>query len=142
MSDKRRKFRNWIIAVVVVGAGAFFGWKFYQEKQASALPKGIAAGNGRIEAKLVDLSAKEPLRVKEILVQEGDLVRPGQVTARLDTVTLDAQLAESLASVAAAREQLAVVNASIARRHSEIELAQIEADRVQNMLKDNASSQR
>ena len=34
------------------------------------------AGNGRIEAKLVDVAAKEPLRVKEILVDEGALVNP------------------------------------------------------------------
>ena len=45
---------------------------------ASALPEGIASGNGRIEAKLVDVAAKEPLRVKEILVDEGALVKPGR----------------------------------------------------------------
>ena len=142
MSDKKNKVRNWIIAVAVIGAAAFFGWRFYQEKRATALPAGIAAGNGRIEAKLVDLAAKEPLRVKEVLVQEGDLVKPGQVTVKLDTVTLEAQLAESLAKVSAARRELAVVNASISKRRSEIELATIEVDRVSNMLKDNASSRR
>ena len=142
MSTSKGKMRNWIIAVIVVGAAALLGWKFYKDKRAEALPDGIASGNGRIEAKLVDLSAKEPLRVKEVLVNEGDLVKPGQVAVKLDTVTLDAELAESMASVAAARQQLAVVNASISRRQSEIELARIETERVGNMLKDNASSQR
>lgn len=139
---KNKSYLKWIVLLIVVAAGAFFGWKYWQEKQASELPEGIAAGNGRIEAKQVDVSAKEPLRVKEVLVQEGDLVQPGQVVVRLDTVTLDAQRAEALAGVAAARENLAIVNASISRRQSEVELAGIEAERVGRMLADNASSQR
>ena len=133
--------KKWIVLVIAVAAAGFFGWKYWQGKQA-ALVAGIASGNGRVEAKLVDVSAKEPLRVKEVLVQEGDLVKPGQLVVQLDTVTLDAQLAEAQASVGAAREQLGIVNASIARRRSEIELAEIEADRVRRMLADNASSQR
>src|SRR6188508_1339744 len=89
------------LAVVVIGLVGFRYWKSRQ----TALPEGIVAGNGRFEAKLVDLAAKEPLRVKEILVEEGALVRPGQVLVRLDTVTLDAQLAEAMAAVGAAQER-------------------------------------
>jgi HlyD family secretion protein len=140
MSDKR-SYRKWIFIAIAVAVAGYFGWKYWQGRQAE-LPEGIASGNGRIEAKLVDVASKEPLRVKEVLVQEGDLVQPGQVVVRLDTVTLDAQLAESYASVAAAQEQMAIVNASIARRESEIELAEIELERVRRMLADNASSQR
>lgn len=141
MTTKTKSNRKWIFLLIAVGVAAYFGWKYWQGKQA-ALPEGIASGNGRIEAKLVDVSAKEPLRVKEILVQEGDLVQPGQVVVRLDTVTFEAQRAEALAGVAAARENLAIVNATIAKRRSEIELAEIEAERVKRMLADNASSQR
>ena len=134
--------KKWIIiGVIVVAIAGVFVWKYYQNKK-SELPPGIASGNGRIEAKLVDIAAKEPLRVKEVLVQEGDLVKPGQVVVKMDTVTLDAQLQTALAQVAEARQQLGIVNASIAKRQSEIELAKIELDRVGHMLKDNASSQR
>jgi len=130
-----------VIVVVVVAAGAFFGWKYLQSRK-YAVPNGIASGNGRIEAKLVDATAKEPLRVKDILVDEGDLVKPGQVLVHLDTVTLDAQLAEANANVAAAQEQLSVVKAGISKRMSEVALAKIELDRSEKMLADRASSQR
>ena len=130
-----------ILAVVVVAAGAFLGWKYLQGRK-YAVPKGIASGNGRVEAKLVDATAKEPLRVKDILVDEGDLVQPGQVLVHLDTVTLDAQLAEARANVAAAKQQLAVVNAAIAKSKSQVALAKIEADRAEKMFAENASSQR
>src|SRR5262249_4183624 len=76
------------------------------------------------------------------LVDEGDLVRPGQTLAHLDASTLDAQLAEANANVAAAKERLAVAQAAITRSKSQIELAKIEADRSHNLLEQNAGSQR
>jgi HlyD family secretion protein len=139
-APKKRK-RIWILVVIGVAALGFFGWKFWQSKQGQ-VPKGIAWGNGRVEAKLADVSAKEPLRVKDVLVNEGDLVQPGQVLVHLDTNTLEAQLAESKAAITAAQSQMAVANASIIRRKSEIALARTEVARSQNMLKENAASQR
>ena len=91
----------WIGAAALVAVGLFIGVKVWI-KQKTKLPEGIVSGNGRIEGKLVDVSAKEPLRVKEILVDEGALVKPGEVLVKLDTVTLDAELAEANAQVQAA----------------------------------------
>ncbi|HWN38500.1 MAG TPA: HlyD family efflux transporter periplasmic adaptor subunit [Gammaproteobacteria bacterium] len=130
-----------IAGLVVVGAGAFLGYRYWQSSQ-SAIPTGIAYGNGRLEAKLADAASKEPLRIKEILVNEGDLVKPGQVLVLLDTVTLDAELAEARASVAAAEEKIAATEAAIARRNSEIRLAQIEVERARNLVRQRAGSQR
>ena len=130
-----------IAGLVVVGAGAFLGYRYWQSSQ-SAIPPGIAYGNGRLEAKLADAASKEPLRIKEILVNEGDLVKPGQVLVLLDTVTLDAELAEARASVAAAEEKIAATEAAITRRNSEIRLAQIEVERARNLVRQRAGSQR
>ena len=134
--------QTWIIIIVVAaGVAGFLGYRWWQAKQ-SEVPKGIVWGNGRIEAKLADASAKEPLRVKEVLVNEGDLVKPGQVLVKLDTVTLDAQLAESQANVAAAQEKIAQSEASIIKKKSEIELARIEKERSRKLVEENAGSQR
>ncbi|HEY3515449.1 MAG TPA: HlyD family efflux transporter periplasmic adaptor subunit [Gammaproteobacteria bacterium] len=130
-----------LAGLVVVGAGAFLGYRYWQSSQ-SAIPPGIAYGNGRLEAKLADAASKEPLRIKEILVNEGDLVKPGQVLVLLDTVTLDAELAEARASVAAAEEKIAATEAAITRRNSEIRLAQIEVERARNLVRQRAGSQR
>jgi HlyD family secretion protein len=82
------------------------------------------------------------MRVKEVLVSEGDVVLPGQVVAKLDVVTLDAELAEARASEAAALERLAVARASITRRKAEINLAEIEVERSRKLVEDRAGSQR
>src|SRR5262245_22424203 len=133
--------RRLIIAAIAVAAAAIIGWQYFKAKS-SELPKGISSGNGRIEAKLADVSAKEPLRGKEVPVEEGDLVKPGDVLVRLDTVTLDAQMKEAEAKVAAANQRLAVAQAAISRVKSQIQLAKIEAERARKMLEENAGSQR
>lgn len=137
-----RKSRRWIIAGAIAAAiAAFFGYRAWRASQ-TALPEGIASGNGRIESKEVDVASKLPLKVKQVLVAEGDLVKPGQVVAQMDTVTLDAQLAEARQRVAAAREQLAVAHANIVKRRSETELAAIEKARAGRLLAEHAGSQR
>ena len=115
-----RKFsKKWIIIAIILVVGGVLGYKYWKSTQ-STLPAGIASGNGRIEAKLVDAAAKEPLRVKEVLVDEGDLVKPGQVLARLDTVTLEAEQAKNEAAVAASREEFAAAQAAIAAANADI----------------------
>ena len=159
--------KKWIIIPIVLVVAGILVYKYWISEQ-SNLPAGIVSGNGRIEAKLSDASAKEPLRVKEVLVDEGDLVRPGQVLVRLDTSTIDEELAKNEAAVAAAREEFAAANSGIAEANSEIaaanaevagakadvasaeaaveqqksevQLAQTEADRQRRMLADNATS--
>jgi HlyD family secretion protein len=159
--------KKWIIISAVVLVVGVLGYKYWMSKQ-SALPEGIASGNGRIEAKLSDASAKEPLRVKSVLVDEGDLVKPGQVLVQLDTSTLDEELAKNQAAVASAREDFAAANQAIAeakadiaaanadvagaradvasanaaieQQQGEVQLAQTEADRQTRMLAENATS--
>jgi hypothetical protein len=49
------------------------------------LPPGIAWGNRRIEADQIDIDSKFAGRIAEILADEGDMVKAGQVVARMDT---------------------------------------------------------
>jgi len=136
-----KKYRKWTIVAVALLIGAFFGVRYLKGRK-YAVPKGIAWGNGRIESKTVDVAAKIPLRVKDVLVAEGDLVKRGQIVARMDTITLDAELAESEAALAAAQEQLAVAKSSIVKKKSEIELARIEKARSGRLVAERAGSQR
>jgi len=137
-----KKFLRWLIPLVaVLGIGGYFGYQHWKGKK-TAVPENIAWGNGRISGKEVDVSSKLPLKVKEVLVDEGDIVQPGQILVRMDTVTLESELAQANETVAAARQQLSVVKAAIARRGSEIELAKIEKERSKALVEEHAGSQR
>ena len=135
------KLFKWIIIAAAVGAAGFFGYRYWEASK-SALPKGLASGNGRIEAKLVDIAAKEPLRVKEIRVDEGALVHPGDVLAVMDTATLQAELTKARLNVAATRQKEAVSQATIVRTKAAIELANIEVKRSSALVAERAGSQR
>lgn len=141
MAKMSKRTLKWIGIGVAVLAVAFIVFRVWKARQAR-LPEGIVSGNGRLEAKLVDVAAREPLRVKQVLVNEGDLVKPGQVVVQLDTVTLEAQLTEAKASVAQAEESLALAQAAIVKQKSEIDLANIELQRSQKLVRQGAGSQR
>jgi HlyD family secretion protein len=69
-------------------------------------------------------------------------VKPGQVLVKLDTTTIESQLAEANASVQAAEEKLAVAKAGITRQKSEIDLADVETNRSKRLVDQGAGSQR
>lgn len=130
-----------IVAAVVLGAGAYFGYQYWRDRQ-TALPEGIVSGNGRLEAKLVDIAPKESLRVKEIFFEEGDLIKPNDVVVQMDTNTLRAQLEEAKLNVVATQEKEAVAKATITRSQAQIELAKVEVNRSSNLVAQRAGSQR
>lgn len=115
------KNRKLIIAIgLILVASAFAIWWF--NFRAEPL-EGFAVGNGRVEATEVDIATKFSGRVKEILFDEGDKVESGQVVARMDTASLEAQLAEAKASVVSAEKNHNNALAILAQRKSECELA-------------------
>jgi HlyD family secretion protein len=133
--------RKWTIGALVVIVAAVIG-VHYAIARRSRLPKGIASGNGRLEAKQVDIAAKQALRVKQIFAAEGDLVKKGQVLVQMDTSTLQAQLAGAKAGFASAQQELAAAKSTIAKQRSQIELAKIEKIRAGKLVAERAGSQR
>ena len=130
-----------VLAVLLAGAViAVVGYQVWKSGQ-STLPAGIVSGNGRVEAKLVDIAAREPLRVKKILVKEGSIVQRDEILVEMDTSTLDAELAEAKASVASDQERVAGSNSTVVRAKSQLSLAQVEFDRYKKLLEANAGTQ-
>ncbi len=141
--------RGALLAVALVAA--LLAWKTLRPASNDG---SFVKGNGRIEAVEVAVAAKLAGRVAEILVNEGDFVKAGDVIARMDTRALDAQLAQARAQVANARSakqtalaQLAqrgadatMAEALLVQRKSELEVARRTRDRSQALLADRATS--
>ena len=103
--DKKRWFK-WIAAALILGAAAIFVWQRYFVKT----DEGLASGNGRIEATDIDVAAKIPARIREILVHEGDFVTAGHVVVLADTDPLNAQRREAEAQHQSAAQSPAAGN--------------------------------
>lgn len=147
--------RKWLVisaAMLVIVALAVVAW---QRWGATGENAGLVSGNGRTEAVEIDVAAKIPGRVKEILVREGELVTVGQVVALMDTETLEAQrrqaeaeLQRAYSAVTTAQSQLGQREAErvaavavVAQREAELNVAEKRAARSADLVREGASSQ-
>lgn len=115
MPGKRRLM---IVAVGLVVAVAIAAWLLTRGPGDKPLTL-----YGNIDIREVDLSFRVDGRVADVLVDEGDAVRAGQVVATLDAEPLRTDLAEAEATIAAQRSQLDLLRAGNRRE----DIAQAEA---------------
>ena len=114
------------IAVAVVLAAAGW-WLFARDKpvpvqtatavslSSGSAPASVLDASGYVVARrMATVSAKITGRVREVLIEEGMQVEEGQVMATLDPVDADAQRTLSASQLAAARSEIARVQAQLA----------------------------
>lgn len=124
---------RWIVIIGVLGAAGYFGFRVWQHMQPPPLPEGFTVGNGRLEATDIDIATKLAGRLQDVLLREGDTVEAGQVVARMDTRTLEAQLRQAQAKVQQARDAKDSAAAVVVQRQSELAFAKIEYKRAQDL---------
>jgi len=128
-------------------------WLVLQDKTGDG-EGNLASSNGRIEATEIDIATKLAGQVSDILVDEGEFVRAGQVLATMQVDTLEAQLREAQAqqrqavnAVATAKAQVVMresdklaLQAQVRRAEAELNAAQRRFARTDSLAKDGATS--
>jgi HlyD family secretion protein len=128
-----------LISVAVVAiVGGLTAWWFLRTP---GLPPGFAGGNGRLEAREVDVAAKYAGRLKTVLADEGDTVAAGQVVATIDTDPLEAQLRAAEAKIREAQDNLRTANAVVRAKQAEWVYADKQAKRSKSLVKGGAVSE-
>ena len=130
-----------LLIIVAIAAWAYFGLQWWLTQQSKPLPEGIMFGNGRIEAVQVDVAARYAGRVQEVLAREGDMVAKGQLLVRMDTLELEAGLAQAQAQQAEAEQAIAQSEAILLERESELRLSESTLARSAKLLTQRAASQ-
>jgi len=125
----------YLVLAIIVGAVLFLVKEYMNPSKEL---DGIASGNGRIETIQVDITAKYGGRVMDIYVQEGDMVKKGQLLAKLDTKELDAQLKVALAGVEQAKQNKNYAKAIVLQRESELKLREKNFIRTKSLYKDKS----
>jgi len=85
-----------LLAIVAVAGAAGLAW--WYTHRTSATSELVLYGN--VDLRQADLAFNDSGRIAEVLAQEGDAVKQGQVLARLDTSRLNPQIAQAEAQVA------------------------------------------
>jgi HlyD family secretion protein len=136
-TKQRLRSGKWLVriaaAVAILAAGAGGGYYVWRSLH-PALPLGIAYGNGRLEADEINIDTKYAARIGEILADEGDLVKAGQVVARMDTRDIEASLKKSEAQVRQARRAVDEADANVEQQKTQVLLAQQEWDRASALV--------
>jgi HlyD family secretion protein len=125
------------LAILAIGGGAVAWWVLSKP----ALPPGFAGGNGRLEAKEIDISTKYSGRIKEVLANEGDTVEGGQVVATMDTEPLEAQLRAATAKTREAEDNRKTALAEVTVKQSELDYADKQFKRSKELVGRGAVSE-
>ncbi len=126
------------LATLAIGGGAI-AWRVLSKP---ALPPGFAGGNGRLEAKEIDISTQYAGRIKEILANEGDTVEGGRVVATMDTKPLEAQLQAANVKAREAQDNRNTALTEVTVKQSELDYADKRFKRSKELLGRGAVSER
>lgn len=117
-----------VLAVAIIAGGAGGGFYWWRHSQ-SQLPSGIASGNGRIEADEIDIGTKFAGRIAEMFADQGDMVKAGQIVARMDTQDLAASLKKAEAQVQLSQRAIEETRALVVQQETQVALAKQQLDR-------------
>lgn len=136
LMDKKKKIIIGLIVVLIAGLGYFF-YHLYQQNEAEKASKELTL-NGNVDVREVSLSFRQSDRIAQVLVDEGDKVKAGQVLAKLDNKELDIQIQEAQAKVAA--QQSTVDKLHNGTRDEELHQAEqkVEAAKAESALKQSS----
>jgi len=112
-----------LIPILLAAAGGGYWW--WSTQQASGSRSEVTL-YGNVDIREVDLAFVTSERVKEILVEEGDRVRSGEVVAHLDAAKLQAAVAAAQANLDA--QQAVVDRLQAGSRPQEIRQAKAQAE--------------
>jgi HlyD family secretion protein len=99
-------------------------------------------GTGTLEARVKTMvSTRIQERLAEVLVDQGDRVKKGQVLAKLDDAELKQQAAIAEATLAAAKQSATRVEADLSRSEAVLAQARLDEKRLKGLLASSAVSQ-
>ncbi len=116
------------------------GWLMWNQSHRQDTPEGLVRANGRLEVERIEIAAKYPGRIVELPVQEGDLVKAGDLIARQDSTELAAQKAAVAAAMERAQQAIARAKAETQVRQVQARLAQLELDHTVKLRQDTLVS--
>ena len=99
--------REFGIGAIILAVLLIFSFYEYHEKKQAELAASQLELNGNVDLREVSLAFRNSDRITEILVDEGDTVKKGQVLAKLDTQDLNYRIDVTKSQIAA---QQAVVD--------------------------------
>lgn len=143
MTRRRKRVIGVVVAVVVLGGVVAYNVNARSRGQVAVQTQkatkrelvSVVSASGEIKPKrYVNISANPSGRIEKLLVKEGDLVRKGQVLARIDSTRIAAGERQSAAALEGAK-------ADLARAEADLEVSRLDFERQKKMHADKLVSE-
>lgn len=92
-----------VILLLVLGGAAAVGWHFYGKYRSEHQPLELY---GNVDIREVDLGFRVGGRLQEVLKDEGDSVKEGELLARIDCEPVEREIEQAKAALASAEAEL------------------------------------
>lgn len=138
-----------LVLAVAAAAGGGYWWTFLRVEEQDG---GALTLYGNVEIRDVHLAFTDSERIAEVLVEEGQAVKKGEVIARLETDRLEARMDEAAAQVAAReaalkqleegtrKQRIAQAEAQVAAAEARVKNAEAHAQRLRKTAETGATS--
>ncbi len=145
----------WLVVVAVLGAGGWFGWKQFGDKDEAQKFRGAKVEKGPLIATVAATGILNPVvsvsvgsqvsgQIKELFVDFNSEVKKGQLIARIDPEQIEyrmrqaqADLDASRASVGTQQANVAVQRAEVARADANLAEARRDLERKKSLVEKN-----
>jgi HlyD family secretion protein len=118
-----------LVVLLVAGGGGFAWWYMHRGNGTGEL---VLYGN--VDLRQADLAFVDSGRITQVQAQEGDVVKPGQLLARLDTSRLAPQIDQADAQVAAAEASIQTIDAQLDVQSAQIAAGQAQVNQAEAAL--------
>lgn len=116
-----RRIARWAAALIVIGAVAFFGWRYWQHSEHY-----VTTDDAYVNANVVQIAAQVSGPVQTVYVVNQQHVRAGEPLFQIDPSSFRIALQQAQANLALTRQQVAEETAAV--KAARAQLAQREAD--------------
>lgn len=127
-----------LIAILIVVGGLALVWGVQYWIHAQSYE---STDNAFIDGDIIPISSRVSGHVDQVLINDNQKVKAGDVLARLDARDFEARLKQSQAALATAQANVAQAQADVESSRANYNLAQTNLHRFEQMLKDNSASQ-
>lgn len=138
--EKKKTFSKFIYLIIAIFAIFVIGFFVFK---ALFLNKNddLIKGNGRIEARETSISTKFAGKLVEILADEGDYVKKGQLLAVIDSRSLESDINAQKAKLDEISKNIKAIEAEIKATESDIKFSKKELERTKILIQQNFASE-
>ncbi|HEY3328010.1 MAG TPA: efflux RND transporter periplasmic adaptor subunit [Novimethylophilus sp.] len=125
----RHRWYFLVAGLALIAASAFAAWFYFLQNRAA---EGVLEANGQVRGTEVTISSKLAGRIETLPIAEGQLLKKGNLVAKLTSAEVEAQLEQAAAQASAADSRVKEIEAALKAMATSVGQAQLNVGATQS----------